>query len=87
MRRRWEMIDACISFDCVVLLEACVRRLHQSLRRDFPVVDVAAALDLCPHRVHVLMRMSFDKVRSDLRGLIVVDDALSNEVCYLPSIN
>ena len=86
MSWHWEMINTCIAFDCVVLLKACVRRLHESLRRDLTVVDITATLNLCPHCIHILVWMSFDKVCPNLRSLIVVDDALRNEFLHISSI-
>ena len=87
MSWHWEMIDTCIAFDCVVLLKACVRWLHESLRGDLTVVDVTAALNLCPQSVHILVRMSFDKVSSNLRSWIIVHITLGKEFLHLASIN
>ena len=53
--RYWEMVHTCsISFDRIVLLETCVGWLHQPLRWNLSVIDIASCLHLSPHLRHVV---------------------------------
>ena len=85
--RHREMIHTSVSFDSIVLFEAAVGWLHQSLRWNLSIIDISTALHLCPQLVDVMVVLvCLGKVSPNLWCIIVGYHSL-DEVLHFTSID